>query len=78
MSNGRYCVVLLGTSPCDADPNTRCVMEVYGPFGSRDDCVAFANTMPEWTTPHFMMLTEPTEWPPYARSTQITEVLPDR
>jgi hypothetical protein len=51
----QYVVVLLSSSPCAGDPETRCVAEVYGPYSFEERATALAS-FPEGFTPHWMSL----------------------
>jgi hypothetical protein len=54
-----YVVVLLTASACAEAPGdapTRCVMEVLGPFDTRDDAEAAGHGYPVLATTHIMAL----------------------
>lgn len=56
----QFCVVLLTSSECEGypDQNVTCVMEVLGPYASRNEARDKAREYPDWTAPHIMMLTK--------------------
>jgi hypothetical protein len=54
-----YTVVLLMASRCPEDPETRCIMNVYGPFPSHEAAAAYAETCPQWALPHIIRLENP-------------------
>lgn len=52
-----YVLVLFTDGPCETYPDTKCVMEVIGPFDDRRSAEAAYERQPEWTSPHIMILT---------------------
>lgn len=63
----KHVVVLLSGSPCAEYPDTKCVMEVIGPFDSRADAEAELARSPEWASPHLVPIREPGSTAPAGR-----------
>jgi hypothetical protein len=53
---GNYCVVLFTGSECKEHPGRRCVMDVQGPYPTRQEAADRAVEWPDWTTPHIMLM----------------------
>lgn len=55
-SEARNRVVVLHTSDaCEEYPDTRCVMDVLGPY-TRAEAEQVLSRQPQWTAPHLMLL----------------------
>jgi hypothetical protein len=56
---GKFAVVLMTGSQCAQYPGTTCVMELRGPFETREEADTFAGQWPDWTAPHIMSMRPP-------------------
>lgn len=57
-SSERYVVVTQTSSQCEVYPEHTCVMEVFGPYDTRDEAVKVAEKCPVWAAPHIGILRE--------------------
>jgi hypothetical protein len=56
-------IVLLTASPCTEYPGTRCVMDVlHRPGWTREEAREKMSQLPDWTAPHYVMVSDPDEW----------------
>lgn len=53
---------MLSGGECSEYPGKTCVMEVLGPFASRNAAARMAEALPQWSAPHLMSVTSPERW----------------
>ena len=56
-----YIVVLMSSDTCPNDPAAKCISSTYGPFPTRAEASAFADTFGEAWNAHLMRLKSPDE-----------------